>query len=187
MKKPRIVITEKQRPTPTQVAINLYDISADDKFIFDTPSGYHFQVYRTKKQKSTDNISDTSIIKGKQPFIESQKYLKNAEKHFKNKTPEGYSDCKSNCRNALMSALKELTGRDNVKQAAQELRTQGILGEREEDFTNKLNELLTILHGIDSKKGSHPPMTENENDAKLALDLTTTMLNYIIVQTVKKR
>ncbi len=120
-------------------------------------------------------------------FSEAHRYLKNAKRRIKNKTPEGYSDCKANCRNALMSTLQTLTGKEKVREAATELSKQGILGKREEEFTETFEKLLVLLHGLDSKKGSHPPMTRNEDDAELALGITTSVVNYLINQAIKQR
>ncbi len=187
MKKPRIKITEKQKPTVSQVVINLYDTSLDDRIILDTPGGYHFEVSRSRGIEDNRDTQSSSTTIDKLVFNEAYQYLENAKIRLDTKTATGYSDCKANCRNALMSALKTLTGKGEVSEAARELGRQGILGKREKEFTETFNKLLVILHGLDSKKGSHPPMERNEDDAELALNITTGVVNYLINQATKPR
>jgi len=159
-----------------RVALELYEKYGTGKLIVKTP---HFTIraHRPIEQREISRYS----------FTEAHKYLKNAKRRFNTKTPEGYSDCKANCRNALMSTLEALTGMNTIKEAAKELAKQGILGEREEDFIEAFEKLLAALHGVDSKKGSHPPMTRNKNDAELALNLTTSVVKYIINQAIRQR
>jgi hypothetical protein len=159
-----------------QVALELYEKYRTDNIIVKTPN-FTIRVTRPIEEREIERYS----------FYEAYKYLKNAKRRFNTKTPEGYSNCKADCRNALMSTLETLTGMNTIKEAAKKLHSQGILGEREEEFTKTFDNLLGILHGIDSKKGSHPPMTRNENDAELALDLTTGVVKYIVNQATKPR
>jgi len=159
-----------------KVALELYEKHRTDNIIVKTPH-FTIRVHRPIEE----------LVIDRDPFTEAHRYLKNAKRRIKEKTPEGYSNCKADCRNALMSALKTLTGEDTIKEAAKALHKQGILGEREEEFTKTFDNLLGILHGIDSKKGSHPPMTRNENDAELALNLTTSVVKYIINQAIKHK
>ena len=86
-----------------------------------------------------------STVPSKSEFNEAYIYLRNAQDRLNSYTAEGYSDCKTNCRCALISVLKVLTGKENVKEAVKELGNQGVLGEREEEFTKKFNELLVII------------------------------------------
>ena len=127
------------------------------------------------------------VVREEYPFNEAHRYLKNAKRRIKTKTPEGYSDCKANCRNALLSILQTLTGKEKVREATKELINQGTLGERESEFTETFEKLLVTLQGLDSKKGSHPPMTRNVHDAKLALNLTKGIVDYIISQATLQR
>lgn len=158
-----------------KVALELYE-KYGDTLIIKTPN-FTIRAQRPIREIAKDGYA----------FNEAFRYLKNAKRRIKTKTPEGYSDCKANCRNALMSILQALTIKENVKEAAKELHDQGIFGEREEEFVITFDKLLRILHGIDSKGGSHPPMTRNENDAELALGITTSVINYIINQSTRLR
>ena len=159
-----------------KVALELYEKYGAANIIVKTPN-FTIRVTRPIEQREIERYS----------FNEAYKYLKNAKRRFNTKTPEGYSNCKADCRNALMSTLETLTGVNTIKEAAKGLRRQGILGEREEEFTRTFDNLLGILHGIDSKKGSHPPMTRNENDAELALSITTSVVNYLVNQATRPR
>ena len=120
-------------------------------------------------------------------FGESYQYLENAKARFDTKSAVGYSDCKTNCRNALISALKALTGKEILREAAKELCKQGMLGEREEEFVESFGVLLAKTHNLASKKGPHPPITRDEYDAELVLGITTSILNYVTNQAIKRR
>jgi len=140
---------------------------------------------RELREATKDSLTPPTIL-DKLAFSESYQYLENAKARFDTKSAVGYSDCKANCRNALMSALKTLTDKEDVSEAARELSRQGILGEREKEFTETFNKLLVILHGLDSKKGPHPPKTRDEDDAELVLGITTSILNYVTNQAIKR-
>lgn len=186
MEEPKIKINKRELDLVKQVALDLYERSVNGKIVLDLP-GYHIEVDRRKKRGVIKESKSSPPILEKLAFSESYKYLENAKARLDTKTPEGYSNCKADCRNALMSALKALTGKNTIKEAAKELHRQGILGEREEEFTKTFDNLLVILHGIDSKQGSHPPMTRSEDDAKLALNITTSVIDYIVNQSIRQR
>ncbi len=169
-------IDEDKLDTIEKVALELYEKYGAEEIIIKTPSFTH-RAIRPIEERVIDRYS----------FNEALRYLKNAKRRFNTKTPEGYSNCKANCRNALMSALKTLTGKEEVSEAARELSRQGLLGKREQEFTETFSKLLVILHGLDSKKGSHPPMTRNEDDAELALSITTSVVNYLTNEAIRQR
>ncbi len=169
-------IDEDKLDTIEKVALELYEKYGAEEIIIKTPSFTH-RAIRPIEERIIDRYS----------FNEALRYLKNAKRRFNTKTPEGYSDCKANCRNALMSTLQTLTGKEKVKEATKELTNRGVLGKREAEFTETFEKLIVTLHGLDSKKGSHPPMTRSENDAKLALNLTRDIVEYIINQATRPR
>ncbi len=160
----------------TKVALELYEKYGADNITIKTPN-LTIRIERPIEERVIDKHS----------FSEAHRYLKNAKHRISDKTPEGYTDCKVNCRNALISALQTLTGKEKVKEAVKELINRGILGEREAEFSENLEKLIVTLHGLDSKKGSHPPMTRSKNDAELALNLTTSVVKYIINQAIRQR
>lgn len=127
------------------------------------------------------------IMLDKIGLTESLRYLQNARTRFDTKTAEGYSDCKANCRNALISALKTLTGKEDIRDAVKELGKRGLLGKREQEFIESFSELLAKLYGLASKRGSHPPMTIEEDDAELVLSITTSILNYVTNRAIKQK
>jgi len=116
---------------------------------------------------------------------EAIQYLQNARSRFETKTPIGYSDCKTNCRNAILSAIKALTGKENVREGVKELGSQGILGEREEELIEAFANFFAKLHGVASKKGPHPPLATEEEDAELVLNITSNLLTYIANRVIK--
>jgi len=183
----KIKVNKKELASVKQVALDLYDKSVNGKMVLDLPTGYHIEVDRRKQQEVITEKMTSPPILDKTAFNESFDYLKNAQARFDTKTAEGYSNCKADCRNALMSTIKTLTGMNTIKEAAKELQRQGILGEREGEFIVTFDKLLGILHGIDSKKGSHPPMTRSEDDADFALGITTSVIDYIINQSTRPR
>lgn len=149
--------------------------------------GSYIELDERELSEATKVTQGALAIPDKLAFSESFQYLEDAKARFDTKSAVGYSGCKANCRNALMSALKILTGKEEISEAARELVRQGILGKREKEFTETFSKLLVILHGLDSKKGSHPPMTRSEDDAELALSITTSVVNYLINQSTRPR
>jgi len=118
------------------------------------------------------------VLLNKLGLNESFIYLQNAQSRFEARTPSGYSDCKANCRNALISALRALSGTKNVREAVKELARKGIIGEREEELIESFENLLVKLMGVLSKKGPHPPMPSGE-EAEFALRMTNAVLDYV--------
>jgi hypothetical protein len=118
---------------------------------------------------------------------EALTYLQNARARFETRTPEGYADCKSNCRNSLVSCIKALTGQENIREGVKILGNRGVIGEREEELVEAFGELLSKLYAVASKKGAHPPLAREEEDAELVLDLTTSILNYIARKVLKEK
>ncbi len=115
---------------------------------------------------------------------ETMTYLQNSRSRFETKTPEGYSDCKSNCRNALVSCVKALTGLDDMRKGARILGKKGLLGHREGELIEALGELLAKLYSAASKKGSHPPLAD-EDEAELVLAITSAAVNYMANRAIR--
>jgi len=169
-----------------KAVIRLHEKSPDARIKVRAADGSYIELDQRELREATKDSQSPPAVLDKLAFSESYQYLENAKARFHTKSAVGYSDCKVNCRNALMSALKTLTGKGEVSEAARELGRQGILGKREKEFTETFNKLLVILHGLDSKKGSHPPMTREEGDAELVLGITTSILNYVTNQAIKR-
>lgn len=173
--------------TAKDAALDLFSRSRGKPITLDTPDGIHIEIGGKKEQKAmTDSQSPPTVVDAL-AFSESYQYLGNAKARFDTKSAVGYSNCKADCRNALMSALTTLTGKEEVREAAKELAKQGILGKREEEFLKIFGDLLATLHGLASKKGSHPPMTREQDDAELVLGITTSILTYITNRAIKQR
>lgn len=116
---------------------------------------------------------------------ESFAYLQSAQSRFDTKTPSGYSECKTGCRNALISALKALSGTENVRKAVRMLGKKDVIGEREEELIESFEDFLAKLVGVLSKKGPHPPMP-TEEEAEFALRMTYAVLDYLAKRVIKK-
>ena len=151
------------------------------------PDDNYIDVDQRERREATAASQDVLVVLGEPAFSEAYQYLENAKTRFDTQTAVGYSDCKTNCRSALISALKTLTGKEDTREAVRELGKQGILGEREQGFIESFAELLPRLYGLVSKKGAHPPMTREEDDAKLALSITTSIISYITNQATRQR
>ena len=120
-------------------------------------------------------------------LTEAFRYLQNAQQRFYTRTPEGYSNCKTDCRNAIFSALSSLSGTDNVRKAVKMLGKKGIIGGREEELIIAFENLLAKMKDVLSKKGPHPPMAAEEEDAELALNITQALLTYLAKRALRVR
>ncbi len=168
-------------------ALDLFKKSKGDKVILDTPEGYHIQVEGQKGALARQGSQSLPTVNDEVAFSEAYQYLENAKKRFDTKSAPGYSDCKVNCRHALVSILKVLTGKEDTREAVRELGKRGILGKREQELIESFADLLAKLYGLVSKEGAHPPMTREEDDAKLALGVTTSIISYITNQATRQR
>lgn len=141
------------------------------------------------------NIVEQYILARVEPLLKLQAlglgealtYLQNAKARFETRTPEGYADCKANCRNALVSTFKCLSGEEKLRNGTKVLATRGFFGEAESDFIDAFGDLLAKLHGVASKKGSHPPLPTDQEDAELVLETTSSVLNYIAAKALKTK
>jgi len=120
-------------------------------------------------------------------LTEAFRYLQNARQRFYTRTPEGYSNCKTDCRNAMISALSSLSGTDDLRKAVRILGNKGIIGGREEELITAFENLLAKMKDVLSKKGPHPPMAAEEEDAELALNITQALLTYLAKRALGSR
>jgi len=137
------------------------------------------------KQFTEAQLRQIAIIE-KLGLKEAFRYLQNAQKRYDTKTPEGYSDCKTNCRSAIYSALSALTGTQNIRKAVGILHSKGIIGAREKELVQAFENLLVKFKDVLSKKGPHPPMATEEG-AELALSVTKTLLTYLAKRSIKTK
>jgi len=120
-------------------------------------------------------------------LTEAFRYLQNARQRFYTRTPEGFSNCKTDCRNAILSALSSLSGTDDVRKAVKILGKKGIMGGKEEELIMAFENLLAKMKYVLSKKGPHPPMAAEEEDAELALDIAQALLTYVAKRALRIR
>lgn len=112
-------------------------------------------------------------------ITEALTYLGNARARFDAGGASGFSDCKANCRNAILSLMRGLTGTEKIREAVKKLDQEGLLGEREAEVIKAIEDLITKLHGLASKTGTHPPLA-TEDDAHFTLRITEAVVEYIV-------
>ena len=167
------------------------ELGYKDVHYFGLPASVLSQSVEERKpvlQRTIDQYIQARI----QPLIKLEKlglsetmtYLQNARSRFETRTPEGYSDCKSNCRNALVSCVTALTEQDDMRKGARILNKKGLLGHREGELVEALGELLAKLYSAASKKGSHPPLAD-EDEAELVLAITSAAVNYMTNRAIR--
>jgi len=120
-------------------------------------------------------------------LTEASRYLQNAQQRFYTRTAEGYSNCRTDCRNAIISALSSLSGTEDVRKAVKILGKRGIIGAREEELITAFENLVAKMKEVLSKKGPHPPMATEEEDAELALNITKALLTYLTKRALRIR
>jgi len=83
--------------------------------------------------------------------------------------------------------LSSLSGTEDVRKAVKILGKKGIIGAREEELITAFENLLAKMKAVLSKKGPHPPMATEEEDAELALNITRALLTYLTKRTLRAR
>jgi hypothetical protein len=117
---------------------------------------------------------------------EAATFIQNARIRFDTMTPVGYNDCKTNCRSALLSLLTKLSGENEVRAGIRKLAHDGLLGDREKEVVEAVEEVVGTLAGLASKKGAHPPLTD-ENNALFTLRLTEAVFDYLVTTVARQK
>lgn len=89
---------------------------------------------------------------------EAFNYLQVARIRLYSGEPTGFADCKTNCRKALVSAIKAITGKENIREGVRIMAKQGYFGKTEEEFIATLENPLAKIYNLASKKGPHIPL-----------------------------
>lgn len=181
-----ISIPELIRQTTSELGWSGIESFKLDKSILDAP--------QADQQKEFQKVASEAIIQIKQKLVriqslgigEAYTYLENARARYTDGGTAGYSDCKANCRNAILSLMKSLTGTENIGDAVKILNKQGLLGDREADVVEAITDLVKCLHGLASKTGSHPPLA-TELDAQFTLRLTEATIEYLASTVMKSK
>jgi len=105
-------------------------------------------------------------------------FLDNAKNRYNSNRPEGFGDCKANCRKALISAIKSLTGQENINEGLKILNKEKFFGKREKELIDTFGKFLSKLHGLQSKGGPHIP-NPTQQDALFVLHLTQVTIEYL--------
>lgn len=111
-------------------------------------------------------------------LLEPAAYLLDAKERLAEETPAALANCKTACRNALLSAVRQLTGEGGFKEGVKKLRDVCSFGTREEEHLKALENLLLKSKDLLSKAGPHPPMPDQAS-ATLALELTKAILRFM--------
>ncbi|HWZ45502.1 MAG TPA: hypothetical protein VNW97_18655 [Candidatus Saccharimonadales bacterium] len=106
-------------------------------------------------------------------------YLENARQRLGEGTPTGWSDCVANCRNALQTAVTQMTGEGQLSPGLRKLKDVCQFGEREIEFVERLEKLLLTSKDLLSKTGAHPPLP-GYHFAAFALEMTTVALRFMV-------
>lgn len=142
--------------------------------------------FRVMSEKIVAEIQKMRKTANDLGITEAITYLENARARFDEGGSTGYSDCKANCRNAILSLMKSLAGTDRIRGAVKKLHKEGLLGEREAEVVEAVENLLAKIHELASKKGAHPPLAE-EDEALFTLKLTEAAVEYIVKCVEKTR
>lgn len=111
-------------------------------------------------------------------LTEAFEYLSSARTRLNSGQATGFGDCKSNCRNALVSAIKAITGQEKVRDGIKVMSQEGYFGEREEDFFLALEKMLSAIYQVQTKKGPHIPMPVYL-EAEFCLRLTEASIDFL--------
>jgi len=126
-------------------------------------------------------LTDRSVDELLRPagLLQAAEYLANARQRLNEGTPSAWGDCTANCRNALQSAVRQLTGEGQLSAGLKKLKEVCRFGEREIEHIQVLDKLLTNSRDLLSKTGAHPPLPDHPF-AVFALDLTTAILRFLV-------
>lgn len=121
------------------------------------------------------------ILLRKHGFHEAGDFLSNALELVQDDKPVSFSDCKNNCRKAIVSFFKKTTGSENFREALKILAKNKIIGDAEAELLDAFDELAAKLRDFLAKKGSHPPVAQKE-EARLAVEVTQAFLRYLVAK-----
>ena len=114
-------------------------------------------------------------------LLEPADYLLDAKERLAEETPPALANCKTACRNALLSAVRQLTGEGGFKEGVKKLRDVCSFGAREDEYLKALENLLLKSKDLLSKAGPHPPMPDQVS-ATFALELTKATLRFLVTK-----
>lgn len=142
--------------------------------------------FRRVSERMVEEIQRKQKMAKELGITEAFTYLANARARFDAGGEPGFSDCKANCRNAIVSLMRGLTGTENIHEAVKKLNEKGLLGEREKEVIDAIESLVKKLHGLASKTGTHPPLA-TEEDAHFTLRLTEAVVEYVVSLVAKAK
>ncbi|HLW59607.1 MAG TPA: hypothetical protein VKV57_06730 [bacterium] len=171
---PQIVMREVQREfgfqNPFLIAFPRTAVNATGKIRRDAVEAV--------AQRLTRDIIMLHELSSKLGITEAVTYLTNARRRFEEGTAEAMGDVKTNCRNAIESLIRTITGTTNFAKGKQALVKQGIFNQHEAAFVDALASLLEAFFNVTSRPGSHPPLPSRE-DASFVLQVTEATVQYV--------
>lgn len=135
--------------------------------------------FETAADKFADEIGQKLNLGKKLGISEALTFLQNARSRFESGSLAGYNDCKANCRSALVSLVTGLSGEHDTRRGIKALAERKELGETDAACVQAIEDLVGALKGMASKKGAHPPLSD-ENDAAFTLRLTEATFDYLV-------
>jgi hypothetical protein len=131
-------------------------------------------------QRYSRELADVALALRTEGLAEAADYLQAARDHLlKAVGPTAFADCRTSCRNALTSALAQLSGVTGYRAAIKVLAERGFFGQKEGEFLGALEEVMVKLQQVNGKMGPHPPMAGNA-EAELSFSLTEATLKYLV-------
>lgn len=147
--------------------------------LLDAPADQQREEFRRVAEETVNGIRQRQETAGALGITEALTYLDNARARYDAGGAAGFSDCKANCRNAIISLMRGLAGTETIREAVKKLNKEGLLGKREAEVVEAIEDLIARLHGLASKTGTHPPLA-TEEDARFTLRLTEATVEYIV-------
>lgn len=147
--------------------------------LLDAPEKLQRKEFWRLSEEILAEIQRKQSMASKLGITETLTYLENARARFDAGGAPGFSDCKANCRNAILSLMQGLTGTESIRDAVKKLHQEGLLGKREAEVVKAIEDLIAKLHGLASKTGAHPPLA-TEEDALFTLRLTEAVVEYVV-------
>jgi len=106
-------------------------------------------------------------------------HLEKANRLLEGNSNLDWGNAKAQARKALESLALGVTGKPSLKGLGQELKSRGLIGEREEEWIDRFDNLLGATYGLGSKKGGHKP-DPTRSEARFFVDITNAIVNYVL-------
>lgn len=106
-------------------------------------------------------------------------HLEEARRLLQGKSSLDWGNAKAQARKALESLAINITGKSILKGLGRELKSRGLLGDREDEWIEKFDNLLGATYGLGSKKGGHKP-DPTFPEARFYVAIASEVVDYVI-------